>query len=172
MMVIIGILTLLVAILLWIPADLHLKWRKPWGGSLVVWLQLGWLLAVIQVRARRYQWKWFCWQGSQAWHGDPSVVINVGMIKRLIMAKPRNYPFVQLFRKATAEGWLEIGLRDPALTGQWIGYLGGLPPPLASRIRLRFDQFGWRSGGWLRARLTPYQLLRMLWKTWRSSNQS
>jgi hypothetical protein len=164
----VGLLGLLVAALLWIPGDLYLKWRKPWGGSLVVWLQIRWLKAVIHVQARRYRWQWFYWQGSQTWNRDPSVLINQNLfpaIKHLIAAQPTDQSFGQLYRQVTVEGWLELGLRDPALTGQWIGYLGGLPLPLASRIQLRFDRVGWRSRGWLQVRLTPYQVLRILYKT-------
>ncbi|GAB4213776.1 MAG: hypothetical protein OHK0012_10520 [Synechococcales cyanobacterium] len=55
--------------------------------------------------------------------------------------------------------YTEVGFRDPALTGQWIGLISSLPPAVSRCIHLTFTRSGWRTQGSLRAKVRVIWLL-------------
>lgn len=147
------LLGLLMAVALGIPCQLSCRWRKPWGGSLVVWLEVRWL-----------GWRYRLGRRGSRRQVTPKRV--EGWIRLLQRPRVRRQ-ILGILRRTRVQGWMEVGLWDPAQMGQWMGVLGALPPGLSSRICWRFDQQGWRSGGKAQVGIPVYRLLGILWGIWR-----
>lgn len=131
-------------------ASLGLRWRKPWGGPLVIqWRSLlcrGQIVFTSSTVAFSY--------GIGPWHYqrlatclpcltplDRDLLPRVQLAHRLVRAIT---PQLQIRRQ---QAWIQLGLSDPAATGWVWGLLRTLPPPLHSQIQLSFTQIGWRSRG-------------------------
>lgn len=169
--------------LLQIPINCVVAWRKPWGGSLAIGIRVEWLGAGVELKSRHC-----CW-----WWGKASNTIPHNLLrqmfsdsKKLAILSPHlpliSRQVLSLYHHPSvvsrACGWIQIGLGDPVVTGQWIGILASLPPPLARRIQLRFDQHGWRSRGWIRLRIPLIPLVQKgvatgwgIWQARRKQNQ-
>ncbi len=159
-----GILLVLIALiaLLQFPIDCVVAWRKPWGGSLAIGIRVEWLGAGVELKSRHCRWWWGPFSSTTP-HNILRQVVSSSKLGALGSHLPLlsrqawmlyHHPSVA----SEACGWIQMGWGDPVVTGQWIGILASLPPPLARRIQLRFDQQGWRSRGWIRLRI-PLVLL-------------
>ncbi|MEN9251201.1 MAG: hypothetical protein Q6K99_08970 [Thermostichales cyanobacterium BF4_bins_65] len=107
------------------PVQGELRWRKTWSGSLG-WC---WRIAWLGMGLRRGR-------GLGSWNWHSLQILVAGMLR---------YGRLQHWQCYT-----EIGFRDPALTGQWLGLVSGLPPELGRCFHLTFSRCGWQSRGRLR----------------------
>ncbi|MDX2272076.1 MAG: hypothetical protein NW237_09020 [Cyanobacteriota bacterium] len=164
--------------ILLLPWRVMLRWRKPWGGNPVLWWQLilPVYLGVVSGQSRCWRYRW----GSHSYQG--------------ILPSPQLAPLIRLvggdplavwqllrgwqphLRHWQGEGFLEAGLGDPVLVGQWIGLIASLPLPWARRIHLTFSQTGWRSRGTVQMEVRPLLLfpagILFLGKRWRKNQQA
>ncbi len=181
-----GILPVFLALLavLQIPIDCVVAWRKPWGGSLAIGIRVEWLGAGVELKSRHCRW----WWGKVSSTTSHNILRQLFSSSKKLVALGPHLPLisrqvVSLFHHPSvvseAYGWIQMGWGDPVVTGQWIGVLASLPPPLARRIQLRFDRQGWRSRGWLRLRIPPIPLILRgiatgwgIWQTRRKETQT
>lgn len=153
---------------LWVLAlalsrGLRIRWRKPWGGPLVIWGRspLCWGQLVIRT-AQDPAWVRLGWVGQPGSRHDPGLTLSLPQVVSAYSGWRRRCRRMPLQIHAP-QGSIQIGLSDPAQTGWIWGLLYCLPQgPL--QIQLRFDQIGWRSRGQLR--LHWRGVLWPLWLAW------
>lgn len=152
-----------------LPIHLRIRWRKPWAGSLVIRWRLSWVLILFNLQLAGGRWRW---QGDSTVGSErfSLVLKRLGLPKRAAIWIPILSRLSARIRVMDGQGRLEVGLADPALTGQWIGVIAGLPPGLARQVRLSFSHQGWRSQGSLvlGGRLVELwdPVCRLLWHYW------
>jgi hypothetical protein len=160
------------AFLLW-PQRVILRYRKTWIGPLG-WMGCWHLPAgqMLWIDRLGWRWRWGSLQMQGRW--PPRVRGHCSPIDWL-----RYWPYLlaigNQIHLTSWQGEVEIGFTDPAVTGQCLGLIAALPPPLAHHIRLTFTRVGWHGQGSL---LLQFRCWRMLgpgltlgWRVWQSSYQ-
>jgi len=135
---------------------LWIRWRKPWGGPLVIQgRSLLWRgrIAVGAVGGEvllQMGWTW----GRRSLIGGFSHSLSLAEVVSVCAWWQRRAPGIP-FQIHSPQGSLQIGLSDPAQTGWLWGLVWCLPQgPL--QIQLRFDQIGWRSRGQMQLQWRGY----------------
>lgn len=160
------------AFLLW-PQKLKLCYRKTWISQLS-WMGYWYLPAGqrLRVNHRGWRWRWgcLCWHGRWPTGVGPVFfpgdqlrywlyVLDIGKQLHLI----------------SWQGGVEIGFADPAVTGQCLGLIAALPPPLAQHIRLTFTRIGWCGRGSLHIQFRVWRMLgpglKLGWQLWQANHQ-
>lgn len=124
-----------------LPIHGEVRWRKTWSGSLGV-----------------------CWRVTGL-----GIPLNQGRMRRQILMTDWPQGWRQrwriirwLLRFGRVHHWqvsADIGFRDPALTGQWLGVISALPPVIGRCIHLTFTRTGWQLRGKLQGSIALGWLL-------------
>ncbi len=149
---------------LWLAPGLRIRWRKPWGGPLVIHWRTCQGQGKIALLDPSHQVIWT--QGRRPIHSGLTPM-PLPLLEILDLSRGRGLnrlrTYVQIQR---AQASLQIGLPDPARTAWLWGLCASLPPQWPLQLQVSFTENGWRSRGELDLRWQRWAVAWALIEIW------
>ena len=141
--------------LLYLPWQIHLRWRKFWLGPLAI---------QVRIDSPGRCWTYTCKQRSQFVQTLQQWIwpLQARSPSNTLRQSHRKLRFIAALSPAVkVSAWTSLtqfGFDDPSLTGECLGLLAAMPLPLQQSIAITFEREGCQTKGQLSLTVKPIAL--------------